>query len=34
VWVTHDLAQAERIADRMVLVEAGRARPRGAADGG
>ncbi len=26
VWVTHDLAQAERIADRMVLVEKGRAR--------
>jgi putative ABC transport system ATP-binding protein len=34
VWVTHDRAQAERIADRMVLVEAGRARPRGVARGG
>ena len=34
VWVTHDLAQAERIADRMVLVEAGRARPRGVVRGG
>lgn len=24
VWVTHDLAQAARLADRVVVVEAGR----------
>ena len=34
VWVTHDLAQAERIGDHMVLVENGRARPREVAGAG
>lgn len=34
VWVTHDMAQAERIADHMVLVEGGRARPREVAGAG
>jgi UDP-glucose/iron transport system ATP-binding protein len=34
VWVTHDMAQAERIADHMVLVEEGRARPREVAGAG
>jgi putative ABC transport system ATP-binding protein len=34
VWVTHDLAQAERIGDHMVLVEDGRARPREVAGAG
>jgi putative ABC transport system ATP-binding protein len=34
VWVTHDLAQAERIGDHTVLVEDGRARPREVARGG
>jgi putative ABC transport system ATP-binding protein len=34
VWVTHDLAQAGRVADRMVLVEEGRARPLEVAGGG
>jgi putative ABC transport system ATP-binding protein len=34
VWVTHDLAQAERIGDHMVLVEDGRVRPREVSHGG
>ena len=34
VWVTHDMAQAERIGDHMVLVEDGRARPREVAGAG
>jgi putative ABC transport system ATP-binding protein len=34
VWVTHDMAQAERIADHMVLMEEGRARPREVAGAG